>query len=280
MCYMNLASTQEGDPESARFHYEQALDLWNDLRDENPAESTYYDESAADCHRQIGVIQQRVYHDLDAALDSYQKAFEIRTELTDQNPSIINMVRSDLIACHMQIAASERKRGDFPSARDSYKTAIEIAEDESAQQLRHRFLALRCYRRLASLEPEVAENEIIFREKLSEFEKYVDKADLAVADWGYLGQLYYSMKNWDDARNAFENGISLRQEKSPTSANGPRWWKLTICLAHLDENEQAQSYYQQLVEKLDQETPNYDVEPLRAEAARLLGLTTEHAKSD
>jgi len=64
-------------------------------------------------------------------------------------------------------------------------------------------------------------------------------------------------------------------------AGGPRWWFLTMALAHLGEKDKARSYYDQLVKELEeQESPRQAHLDYRAEAAELLGIAEEPDQTD
>ncbi len=91
------------------------------------------------------------------------------------------------------------------------------------------------------------------------------------ADWGFLGQAFYRLDRFEEAREALQRAINLRRETSPTAELGPRWWYFIMSLHKTNEQPQALEYFRTLAPQVDDSSANSQRD-LKSETAKLLGV--------
>jgi tetratricopeptide (TPR) repeat protein len=98
--------------------------------------------------------------------------------------------------------------------------------------------------------------------------KAVKAAPTAGKYWGTLGRAHYRAGQWSDALTAFQEAAKLRN-----GGDSLEWFYLAMIHGRLGEKEQARKWYDQALQRMEQNDPdNGELKYLRAEAAELLDI--------
>lgn len=187
---------------------------------------------------------------------------------------------------HFEFGKELLEKGKLDQSRANLRAALRLLDKRfGGNPLRQSNLSdrsalsmIRVYFDLAKLEQEAGDatrESEVWREAVSQLERFPMAESPAY--WGYLGRSYYRLDRLQDARQAFEKVISIRGEKAPSVAGGPRWWFLTMILARLGETEKAKGFYESLVVQLGEQKDERQVR-FQEEAAALLGLSIDKTK--
>lgn len=99
--------------------------------------------------------------------------------------------------------------------------------------------------------------------------------EMTIANEGFLAQALYESGDYRSAQPVLDRIFGVRQEKSPTISDGPRWWYRAMLLARAGNKQEAREIYDQLVADLTSHAaPNRTYnERFRQELAGLLEIT-------
>jgi tetratricopeptide (TPR) repeat protein len=203
----------------------------------------------------------------------YAEAEKLRREVLEIDKRVLGPEHPATLVSMGNLATSASLQGRYAEAEELFREVLEL----NPEHLSARLGLVVNYLRLAETQKAAGNQEAATasRQQVIDLLLPIAEEERSVGQWGYLGQAFYLVGRWADARKALEKGNELRGDDGPTNQYGPRWWYLAMTLAKLGETEQARSIYDQLVKEMEESPPNYVESEYRAEAAELLGIEIE-----
>lgn len=246
------------DFEKARRHYEEALQILQELTKKNPEE---YKADIATTLNNLGNLLRKT-NDLKQAQDYYEKALQIRRELAKQNPG---EYLPDVAVSLNNLGNLLSNTNDLKQAKDHYEEALQILQELAKQDpeeylpntaitLNNLGVLLRNTNDLKKAQDYYEEALQILRELAQKNpEKY--KPDVATS-LNNLGNLLKHTNDLKQAKDYYEEALQIRRElvqKNPeaylpdvaASLND-----LGNLLSITNDLKQAQDYYEEALQIL------------------------------
>lgn len=276
----NLARTmiELGEKDEAIGRIRDVVELYAELVAETPGEADFREK----LNSSLGLLAFTLSENgqSEESIEVYRELHDSWGILVSENANIPDFRLSQANSASW-LGSALFDSGRTEEALENLRKSVSIMQglaDENAQSYRYR---IQLILRLATLSlnlrdlERIDEANSVDQEIVDLIRKQPPNGRTAV-DWGYLGQTLVRMEKWLEAKEAFQKGMELRGDKSPTLFNGPRWVKLAVILVHLGEMGKAREYYDILVKEFAENAPRYDyAKDGLEELATLLGIDPE-----
>ena len=246
------------DFEKARRHYEEALQILQELTKKNPEE---YKADIATTLNNLGNLLRKT-NDLKQAQDYYEKALQIRRELAKQNPG---EYLPDVAVSLNNLGNLLSNTNDLKQAKDHYEEALQILQELAKQDpeeylpntaitLNNLGVLLRNTNDLKKAQ-DYYEEALQIRRELAQKNPEKYKPDVATS-LNNLGNLLKHTNDLKQAKDYYEEALQIRRElvqKNPeaylpdvaASLND-----LGNLLSITNDLKQAQDYYEEALQIL------------------------------